>query len=73
MSSDRGIWLLATTPGVLFFPGLNTGDDKEFPCTSHTHTNIHTPQLPSPHQAWHVPKALPSLKAVAVQASAPPS
>ena len=38
MSSYRGVWLLAITPGVLFFPGLNTGDDKEFPCTSHTHT-----------------------------------
>ena len=70
MSSYRGVWLLAISPGVLFFPGLNTGDDKEFPCISHTHTHTHTAQLPSPHQTWHIPKALQSLKAVAVEASA---
>ena len=32
------------------------GDDKDFPCTSHACT--HTPQLPSPHQTWHIPKAV---------------
>ena len=53
-------------PDVIFFPGLTTGDCKDL--------TWQVPwKLPSPQQTWCTSKALQSLKAVAVKASALPS